>query len=258
MRAFWHSIRLRLLLIPVIAVIGMALAGVVSVRNMESVTLSEHKARARAVTEAVLKIVESFEAKAAKGEMTDAAAQDAAKQVLRAIRYDGGEYVIARGLDGVITVNGGFPDREGAKSLDNKDANGTLFSRDMINAAKAGGGFSEYLWPKKPNTPPVRKATYSLLSPRWQWVVGSGVYLDDVEAAARESAIRTLAMLAGVALLSFGLAFWLGRRITQPVLRLSQVTHRLADGDLAAEIPRALRHDEIGTMAKAITVLREK
>ena len=258
MRAFWHSIRLRLLLIPVIAIAGMTLAGVVSVGTVEQVTLSEHEARARAVTESVLKIVESFEAKVAKGEMTDATAQEAAKQVLRAIRYDGGEYVIARGLDGVITVNGGFPDREGAASIDNKDANGTLFARDMIKAAEAGGGFNEYLWPKKPDTPPVRKVTYSLLSPRWKWVVGSGVYLDDVEAAARASAIRTLGVLAGVALLSFGLAFWLGRGITKPVLRLSGLTHRLAAGDLAVEIPDVERHDEIGTMAQAIAVLREK
>ncbi len=60
------------------------------------------------VTEAAAKVVELFENKASKGELSEGAAQSAAKDVLRAIRYDGDEYVIARRLDGVIVANGMF------------------------------------------------------------------------------------------------------------------------------------------------------
>jgi methyl-accepting chemotaxis protein len=258
MRNPFHSINGRVLLIPVVALAALILAGAASVRTIADITLTEHQARARAVAEAASKIVEAYEAKAARGEMTDDQAQEAAKVALRAIRYDGSEYVMARREDGVITINGLFPDREGAKSYDNKDSAGAYFSRDMITKAEDGGGFNYYFWPKQPNTPPVRKATYSLLTPRWKWVVGSGVYLDEVDEATWNNALNTVGIVAAVALVTFALAFWLGHRITRPIVRLTEATHRLADGDLAVAIPGAERRDEIGTMAQAVVVLKQR
>jgi methyl-accepting chemotaxis protein len=254
----FHSINSRILLIPIIALIALIAAGLVSIRTIANVTLEEHQARARAVTDAAAKIIEFYEGKAARGEMTDDAAQSLAKEALRAVRYDGSEYVIARRLDGVIVINGLFRDREGTPSFESKDSEGTYFGRDMVKAAEAGGGFNYYLWPKTPNTPPVRKATYSKLTHGWKWVVGSGVYLDEVDAATWASAVNTALMIGAVALLTFAAAFWLGRRITRPILRLTHATHRLAEGDATTEVPEADRNDEIGTMAQAIAILKQR
>src|SRR6185437_14544769 len=186
----FYSINGRIFLIPIIALMALIVAGLASIHMIADITLQEHQARARAVTEAAAKIVEFFENKASSGEISKEAAQSAAKDVLRAIRYDGREYVIGRSLDGVIVVNGMFRKREGTPSIDNKDAKGVLFSRDMIKMAEGGGGFNYYDWPKAPNTPPVRKATYSKLTDGWKWVIGSGVYLDEVDAATWASAIK--------------------------------------------------------------------
>lgn len=253
-----HSINARFLIVPLLAVLAVGAVGFIAAHTIADVTLHEREARARVVTEAAASIVEFFEAKAAKGDMPEEAAKEAAKQVLRAIRYDGKEYVMVRGLDGVILVNGLFPKREGAASIDNKDSNGTLFSRDMLRAAKAGGGFNYYLWPKTPGTPPVRKASYSKLTSGWKWVVGSGIYVDDVEAASWNNTVQVTGLIAAVGLMIFGLAFWLGRRITRPILSLTNATHRLADGNLEVLIPALDRKDEIGTMAQAIQVLKER
>ena len=258
MRAAVRSINGRLLLIPLIALAALLVVGMVSIRIIADVTLAEHQARARVVTEAMAKIVEFYEAKATRGEMPVAAAQASAKEALRAVRYDGTEYVIVRNMDGVILVNGGFPKREGAQSNDNRDANGVYFSREMTKAAEAGGGFSYYLWPKRPNTPPLRKATYSTLTPGWKWVIASGVYLDEVDAVVWRNTELTIGIVAAVALVSFAAAFWLGRRITRPILELSGTAHRLADGDLSIAVPALDRRDEIGTMAQAIAVLKER
>jgi len=258
LRTIFRSVNGQILVAPIVALTALIVVGFVSVRTIGTVTFAEREARARAVTEAAANIVAFFEARAAKGEMSEEAAQTAAKDVLRAIRFDGDEYVTARRPDGIIVVNGMFADREGTQSIDNKDGNGAYFSRDMIKAAEAGGGFNYYLWPKRPNTPPAPKATYSKLSEGWKWVVGSGVYLDDVETAVWSNAARIVGIVAAVALVSFGAAFWLGRRITVPILSLAKATHRLADGDLSAAVPGADRRDEIGTMAQAIAVLKER
>jgi single cache domain-containing protein len=66
-----------------------------------------------AVTEAATEIVESFENRAAKGELSETIAQEAAKAVLRAVRYDGTEYVTIRAINGEIFANDMFKDREG-------------------------------------------------------------------------------------------------------------------------------------------------
>lgn len=160
-RASLRGINGRILILALVTVVALAVVGVISVRTITNVTLSEHEAHARVAVEASLKIIEFFEAKAAKGELTQEAAQTAAKDVLRIIRYDGTEYVSAKLADGTTVVHGQQPSREGTTSLNDKDANGVPMSRDMIEKAQAGGGFSYYLWPKVPNTPPVRKATYT-------------------------------------------------------------------------------------------------
>src|ERR1700761_5611251 len=96
LKALFYSINGRIFLIPIIALAALVVAGLASVHMIAEITLQEHQARARAVTEAATKIVEFFESKAASGEISQEAAQSAARDVLRAIRYDGSEYVIAR------------------------------------------------------------------------------------------------------------------------------------------------------------------
>jgi methyl-accepting chemotaxis protein len=256
MQAAIRGINGRILLLPIVALIALAAVGVVSVSTLRAITLDEHQARARVVTEAATKIVEAFEAKAAKGEMSQEAAQEAAKDVLRAIRYDSGEYVIVRQLDGIRIVT--VPrSAEGKQTIDDRDVAGTPITRNQIKSGEAGGGYSYYLWPKTPGATPIRKVTYAKFSAGWKWIISSGIYLDDVDAAAWDDTVRTTATVGALALLTFGLAFFLARRITGPVIALTRVTHRLAEGDLSVEVPGIGRKDELGTLAQAIGVLKQ-
>lgn len=88
MQKAFQSINSRILLLPVLAVLALLVAGGLSIMSIGDITLEEHQARARAVVEAAVKIVEMFESKAATGEMSEQDAQVAAKEALRAIRYD--------------------------------------------------------------------------------------------------------------------------------------------------------------------------
>jgi methyl-accepting chemotaxis protein len=258
-RASLHGINGRILILAMVSMAALGAVGLVSVQTIATVTLTEHEARARVVAEAATKIVETLEARAAKGELSQEAAQTAAKEALRAMRFDGTEYVTARTPDGTIVIHGQMPSREGFQTINDKDLNGVPYGRDILNSAESGGGFSYYSWPKVPNTPPARKVMYSTKATgAWKWIVSSGIYLDDVDTAIWNNALRTAGTIAALALVTFGLAFWLGRRITRPILGLSAATNRLAEGDLSIAVPALDRKDEIGTMAKAIGVLKEK
>ncbi len=259
MFAIFSRITAKILLIPIVAVLALALVGTFSGRTIRAITGDEHQARARIAAEMAATVVESFEAKAANGEMADPQAQAMAKEVLRKLRYDTSEYVTVHDLANVTLVNGPFPQQEGKSSTDAKDPNGTYFARDMLAQAQAGGGFNYYLWPKTANTEPLRKVAYSKMAAGpWQWEVTSGIYLDSVEAASRANAWRMGLAVTVLAVLTLGLALWFGRGLIRPILALTTVTHRLAEGDLTVMVPGRQRPDEIGTLAQAIDVLKEK
>jgi len=113
------------------------------------------------VADASTKIVEYMRGEGARGEMTEQRPRRSPRRAAPGHQVRWQRICDRAPRDGLIVVNGLFRNREGTPSLDNKDPNGTLFSADMIKAAQAGGGFNYYLWPKTPNMPPVRKATYS-------------------------------------------------------------------------------------------------
>ena len=257
MTLFLRSISSRILLIPTVALLALTALGIFSVRMLDTVTATEHQARARSVTESVVKIVEGLKAKADSGEMTQDTAQTLAKQMIRAVRYDGDSYVIARMPDGVPFANGMFPATENQSAIDNKDADGFYYVRDLIEQARAGGGFTTYWFPKQPGTPPVRKVAYSLMVPGWNWVVTTGVYLDDIDAANTANAFRMTGVIVLIGCVTIGLALWLGRGISRPILALKSALGLLAGGNLSAAVPGLNRTDEIGAMAKAVEVLRE-
>jgi methyl-accepting chemotaxis protein len=253
-----RSISGRILLIPIVTLLALIVIGIVSVQILSDVTMSEHEAKARAVAESAAKIVEIYEAKAASGAMPIDAAKDAARDALRAIRYDQTDYVTAQTPDAVSVVNGMFPKTEGNKNYDNKDETGNYFVRDMLEKAKGGGGFTAYLWPRRPDTPAIQKVAYSLQTPGWNWIVSSGIYVDDVNAANHLNVLRTGGFILLAGLLTTGFAIWLGRGISRPLVALKSALDRMADGDLTVAVPGLDRTDEIGSMAKAVDVLKEK
>jgi len=91
----------------------------------------------------------------------------------------------------------------------------------------------------------------------WQWVIGTGLYIDDIEATfwkeAQNAALLAIGMLAllGVA------AYYLSRGLVRPVQALTGAMACLADGDMSATVPAGDRGDEVGAMARAVGVFKD-
>src|SRR5579871_3860306 len=256
MLAQFRGIKGRLLLIPLVGVLALVAVGAVAVQTVGSVMMDEREARARVVVEVANAIVQDFAQRAAKGEMTVEAAQKAARDAVRAIRFVGAEYAFI--LDQHATLLSHFNQKlEGQSLWEAQDKAGTFFGRDLVKQALAGGGFSSLYFPKPGTTEPVAKVNYGKLSSAWGWIIGAGIFVDTVEAAVASNRLNMIATVALLALLAVGLTVWIGRSISQPILRLTRVTNRIAEGALAIEVPDRERVDEVGTLAKAIGVLRE-
>ncbi|RKF14293.1 histidine kinase [Alginatibacterium sediminis] len=108
-------------------------------------------------------------------------AKHQAKQIINRLRFSNDGYFYIYTLEGVNLVHPINPELVGENLWDYQDSQGTFLIQDLIAQAKAGGGYSTYLW-EKPSTGELeRKLGVVTLLDKWQWMLGTGVYLDEID-----------------------------------------------------------------------------
>ena len=138
------------------------------------------------------------------------------------------------------------------------DSDGLLFFQEFNTIVKSkGAGFVYYQWPKPGGgVEPVRKLSYVQGFAPWGWVIGSGIYIDDVAAAFRERAMEFGAAALVILTLVWLIAAWVGQGITRPLGDVTRTLDRLTGDDHSAEIHHTERSDEIGALARGLLVFR--
>ncbi|EPY01756.1 methyl-accepting chemotaxis protein [Magnetospirillum fulvum] len=250
-------IYVRLGLIVVVAVIITLFDLVGSLRQYSEMIHSARLDRVKTAVEAAHSIAASFAARAAKGEMTTEAAQDAAKAAIHDLRYAGNEYVFIVSLDGVVQLQPSNDGLVGKNLLGLKDVNGVAFIAETVKVVREKGeGSVEYRWPKAGSSTPEPKLSFVKGIPEWGWAIGTGVYTDDIAATEQALTLREGARaLAELALLVL-LAALIGRAIARPLRTLTSEMRRLAGGDHSFEISRD-QGAEIGEMQAAVQVFKD-
>lgn len=172
------------------------------------------------------------------------AAQARAKAMLASTRYGEDGYFFAYDQRGTCLVHPTMPELVGRDLREITDVRGRHVIPDLIDTAKSGGGFQRYAWPKPSKPGAVEKMAYVTMLPRWGWVIGTGVYMDDIERAqhslrerASQSVVHTLRTLGLVAAFAVTLVFATGM-----ALNVSQ--SRLADAKLKVMAQRIVRLQE--------------
>ncbi|MBF0324623.1 MAG: cache domain-containing protein [Alphaproteobacteria bacterium] len=253
-----QSIMVRLFGLVALAAVGLVALAAFAAFQIRDQMMEAAISKTRILSEATRDIAKAFDARAKAGEYDQATAQKLAKDAIRALRYAGDEYFFVYDYDGINLVHGSKPDREGKNFIDSKDTNGYVYIPDMIKLAKAGGGHLFYWFPKAGSTEPSRKVSSVVGFAPWNWLVGTGLYLDDVDAAfmaaLKKFSLIGLSILVAVS----GIAYLLSRSVASPLGLLADATERIRTGDFAAEVPVTARADEIGTLARAILALRDE
>jgi methyl-accepting chemotaxis protein len=160
-------------------------------------TMEERRAKVRAVVDTAHGLLSRYGALAESGAMSRDEAQRAALETLRALRYDESEYFWINDLEPRMVMHPIKPELDGKVLRDHADPDGKrLFIEmvDTVRASAAARGFVAYRWPRPGATEPVRKLSFVRLYEPWGWIVGSGLYLDDVDSAAAAEVRRTIAL----------------------------------------------------------------
>ena len=232
--------------------IAICIAAIASqLLSARSALLDERKTAIVGQVQSAVSIVKALAAEVQKGTLTEAEAQSRAKATLRSIRYGKNDYIFVYKPDGENIVLGPHPDWEGKNLSNEKDANGLLFVRELVTAGlRDGGGFSEYMFA------PVAKLGYTLKADPWNWIVGTGVYVDDLDEMFYASVKTALLWAAGLIALLCMIALLIARGLVRPLQAITKVMTELATGNLAVLVPGAERRDELGEMARAVEVFK--
>jgi methyl-accepting chemotaxis protein len=136
--------------------------------------------------------------------------------------------------------------------------NGRKLSRELMDGVRANGSILltyEYV---KPGTEvPIRKMGYAVALPYFNMYIGSGAYLDDLDAKIKPIAWTLGLAILGIAVIGGGIAWLIGRSISGPLGQLGARMQGLADGALDGEIPGIDRGDEVGAMAATVQIFKD-
>ncbi len=150
------------------------------IKAYENYAMNAHKRDVKNAVEIAISHIDNYYRDYKAGKLTLEEAERKVLHDIRSWRFDDNNYVFVIDKEGRLIAHPWVP--FGKKVLDLKDVHGKYLIRDIIRVAKEnpGGGFTGYWWRKIGSTKPEEKITYAYYYKPLQWVVGSGVYVDDV------------------------------------------------------------------------------
>ena len=248
----------RIYLLVGLAIVSLVIMGWMGVQQVNSTRAEARGAELQSMVDASTAIVAGQYDRVQKGEVSEADGQATALAALQSLRYRGNEYMFVLKDDGVMIMHPIRADLVGVNQIGAKDPEGKFIFKEMIDLAKASGsGFVDYHWARSADTPAVAKLSYVKMFEAWGWVIGTGVYTDDLAAAAQHTLIEVGIIGLIVALAVFGLGWLIARTITKPIANLTDIMGKVADGQFETEVVGTKRTDEIGAMARAVEIFRE-
>ncbi|WP_291684099.1 cache domain-containing protein [Bradyrhizobium sp.] len=244
------------------ALIGLSFIGVVGIALLDSRELTsgldqQKQIELRHLTELALGVVKEEYAAVQTSGVAVADAQKRALARVAALRYGNDDYFWVNDMQPRMVMHPMKPEMNGNDISTFKDPNGKPLFVDMVNVVKKdGAGFIPYEWPKPGFDKPQPKLSYVTGFAPWGWVIGTGVYIDDLRAQSWASTQRALIAAGLVLLLTLAVSIIVARRITGPLRQMTTTMNALARGRLDVKVAGLDRHDEVGEMAKAVEVFK--
>jgi diguanylate cyclase (GGDEF)-like protein len=228
---------------------------------MENRLLEGKKSGTRNAVEVAYGIIATLDQQVGKGELSRAEAQKRAENMLRDIRYREREYFWINDLEPRMIMHPNVPELNGQNVSQYKDPQGTLLFMEFTRICKSrGSGFVDYMWPKPGEKDPVAKISYVKLYQPWGWIVGSGIYIDDMQADIRRLRLISSAGALLFAVMTLSMAFFIGRGVTDRLAKVIGGLREIASGKGDVDLTKRIAItsiDEIGVLSTEFNGLME-
>ena len=245
--------------------VGLAIGIVVDAMNLKDELLEARKLQVRSIVESA---VQSAAAQHARiGELGEAQAKERALQAIHGMRYGGSdgksEYLYIYDKAGTTVMHPFRPEWIGRNVVEEvRDGKGRYTLKDILAIANStGAGFVDTSFPRPGTSEAVDKLQYVATFAPWNWVIGTGVYVDDVERQFRESLVKNLTLNLAVMLVVVVLGIQIGRSVLRQIGGEPAEAMRLMDlaasGDLTVAIPNARVGSLLGNLSRMLTAIRQ-
>jgi methyl-accepting chemotaxis protein len=240
-----------------VTLLGLSISGVLAGYLMKREMLNARIEQSHAIVEMALNMALGLQKQVDAGQLTKDAAIAEFGRRGSTLTYDkGAGYVFAYTMEGVTILSPSLK-TIGQNQLD-VETNGRKLARELRDGVAANGHVTlRYEYVKPGQEDPIRKLSYAVAIPSWNMFVGTGVYLDDLDA--RMGPVYWLLGLAmlGIVVVAGSVAWLLGRSISRPLALLGARMKDLAEGKLEGDIPGVGRGDEVGAMASTVQIFKD-
>ena len=186
-----------------------------------------------------------------------------ALNLIKTTRYNKKDYFWINDMQPTMIMHPYKPELDGKNLSDLKDPNGKRLFVEFVKVCKENGeGFVEYMWPKPGYDKPVSKLSYVKLFKEWNWIIGTGVYTDDIEKllAAKEKKIsaeitnqiwKQVVLIVIISAMIIFATILMSNKIIRPIVKSVDFAKIMSEGVFTQTLDID-RQDEIGVLSKAL------
>ena len=231
----------------------------------EEAVMNGYRSEIKSEVQSSIALIQNYYDSYKSGEISESDAKTAAEAAVRALRYgDSGDgYMWIDSRDYTLVMHPILPDQEGSNRKDLTDKHGTKIIQTIFQSVDNGDGFSRFWFTKSDGVTVAEKLAYSQEFKPWEWVITTGVYMDDVQA--ESSTMRIHTMFRGSSffilvetcilwIIAMVVAHFMSSLVMRGINRVSADLDAIATGELRNEVsPKLLRRDdELGKIAKSL------
>ena len=260
--------KMKVLLMLGTALVALLFMAITTLLQERSLIIESRREQLATAVQSAHSIVAAFQAKAASGAMSQEDAQKAAKDALRVSRYGGPdgktEYFYIWTLDSKGVMHPIKPEWEGQDMAGKvKDGEGTDILKtisDALKASKDGRVFVPTMFARPGQQALVPKLQYVIRVDGWNWMVGSGLYTDDIDAQVRKTLLADLVLVLVLMAVVGGVGFTVARSVLRQIggepSEAIGIMSQVAQGNLDTQIPNAYPGSMLDGLAHMVTSLR--
>jgi len=271
--AIVFSVLLSSSILAIFTILSLTRLGNESLKTTEKAMLDRYDATIKSQVEILSSELNAVQAAIAEGTLSDEEGKILSANIIREAKYGETGYFWADDIEGNNIVLLGKADVEGTNRLGLKDTNNLFIVAEFIKIVKADGeGFLDYYFPKPNETEASQKRGFVKLYEPYQWVIGTGNYLDDIDVVVNElessqaltvksTSIFIIILTILLIVMGLGIGFFLSGSITKPIKLLTTQVAQLGKLDLAnADSLKAFtsRKDEVGDIGSAVYALSQQ
>jgi methyl-accepting chemotaxis protein len=250
----------RLISLIVIFALGLLALTTIALNQIHAELLKAKSSSTKNIVENAYSVFEYEYERFKSGEISEDTAKANALNTIGGLRYGDNGYYWVNDMHPKMVMHPIKPELDGNDLSGFEDKAGKRLFVEFVNVVEASGeGQVDYLWPIPGSEDPVTKVSYVKGFEPWGYIVGSGVYIQDIDAAFWGAAPKLIIPAVICLLLIAGIAFSIALSITKPLSNVVTMMKDIAagDGNLTQRLP-AKTNDEISSLASGFNQFVDK